>query len=112
VYLPAENPSSSLVDEHTLEGITSSVNNHTGRRVNSVHGDDVTTEHRNHDVNIRASDNNNTLRMSGKHTWRKAGKRTQKLEMINTPSTVWMSTVLTSAPTRRMISAAARAPLR
>jgi len=109
VHLPSENPRSRLVDEHTLEGITSSVNNRTWRRVNSAPAD-VTTERRNDDVNTRASYSKNTWRMSGKHTWRKAGNRTQQLETINALSTVWMSSVLTGAPSGRMIRATARAP--
>jgi hypothetical protein len=56
--------------------------------------------------------NQHTWRWSGMHTRRKAGERTQQLEMISAPSTGRMSSVPTSAPTCRMISATARAPER
>jgi hypothetical protein len=63
----------------------------------------------NDDVDTQTSDSEHTWRWSGKHTWRKAG---EQLEMISAPSTGRMSSVPTSAPTRRMISATARAPER
>jgi len=45
-HLPAEPCSWTLVDEPTLEEITSRVNKHTGRRVNSAPGDETTSEFR------------------------------------------------------------------
>jgi len=62
----------------------------------------------NDDVDTHTSDNKQTWRRSGNHTRRKAG---EQLEMIRTPSTGRMSSVPTSAPTRRMISATERAPV-
>jgi hypothetical protein len=63
----------------------------------------------NDDMDTQTSDSEHTWRWSGKHTWRKAG---EQLEMISAPSTVRMSSVPTSAPTWRMISATIRAPER
>ena len=63
----------------------------------------------NDDVDTQTSDSEHTWRRSGKHTRRKAG---EQLEMISAPSTGRMSSVPTSAPTRRMISATAKAPKR
>jgi len=57
----------------------------------------------------QTSDSEHTWRRSGKHARRNAG---EQLEMISAPSTGRMSSVPTSAPTRRMISATARAPER
>jgi len=64
------------------------------------------------DVDTQTCDNKHTWRRSGKHTRRKAGERNQQLEMISAPRTGRMSSVPTSAPTWRMISATARAPER
>jgi len=63
----------------------------------------------NDDVDTQTGDSEHTWRWSGKHTRRKAG---EQLEMISAPSTGRMSSVPTSAPTRRMISATARVPER
>jgi len=54
---------------------------------------------------------------NSEHTWRRSGKHTRRkaseqLEMISAPSTGRMTSVPTSAPTWRMISATARAPER
>jgi len=57
-------------------------------------------------------DSEHFWRWSRKHTRRKAGEYIQQLEMISAPGTGYMSSVPTSAPTRRMISATARAPER
>ena len=64
------------------------------------------------EVDTQQSDSDHTWRRRGKRNRRKAGERTQQLEMISAPSTGRMSSVPTSAPTRRMISATARAPER
>jgi len=61
----------------------------------------------NDDMDTQTSDSKHTWRRSGKHTRRKAG---EQLEMISAPSTGRMSSVPTSAPTRRRIGATARAP--
>ena len=66
----------------------------------------------NDDTDTQTSDSKHTWRRSGKHTLSKAGERNQQLEMISAPSTGRMSSVPTSAPTRRMISATANAPER
>jgi len=87
-HLPAENRSSRLQDECTLEEITSWVNK------------------QNDDMDTQMSDSNYSWRRNRKHTQRKAG---EQLEMISTPSTERMSSVPTSALTRRMISVTARA---
>jgi len=63
----------------------------------------------NDDVDTQTSDSEHTWRRSGMHTRRRAG---EQLEMISAPSTGRMSSVPTSAPTWRMISATARAPER
>jgi len=63
----------------------------------------------NDDMDTQTRDSKPTWRRSGMHTWWKAG---EQLEMISAPSTGRMSSVPTSAPTRRMISATARAPER
>jgi len=59
----------------------------------------------NNDTDTQTSDSKHIWKRSGKYTWRKAGERNQQLEMISAPSTGQMSSVPTSAPTRRMISA-------
>jgi hypothetical protein len=61
------------------------------------------------DMDTQTSDSNHTWRRNGKHTRRRAG---EQLEMISAPSTGRMSSVPTSAPTWRMISATATAPER
>jgi hypothetical protein len=63
----------------------------------------------NDDMDTQRSDSKHTSRRSGIHTRRKAGKRNQQMKMISAPSTGRMSSVPTSAPSRRMISATARA---
>jgi len=63
------------------------------------------------DVDTQTSDSKHTWRKSGKHTRRKASERNQQLE-VSASSTGRMSSVPTSAPTWRMISATARAPER
>jgi len=60
-------------------------------------------------VDTQTSDSEHTWRRSGKHTRRRAG---EQLEMISAPSTGRMSSVPTSAPTRRVISAITNAPER
>jgi hypothetical protein len=60
-------------------------------------------------VDTQTSDSEHTWRRSGKHTRRRAG---EQLEMISAPSTGRMSSVPTSAPTWRMISATSNAPER
>jgi len=62
-------------------------------------------------VDTQTSDSKHTWRRSGQHTRRKTGERNQQFE-ICAPSTGQMSSVPTSAPTSRMISATARAPER
>jgi hypothetical protein len=69
-HLPAENRRWRLVDECTLENITSRVNKRTWRRVNK----------QNDDVDTQTSDSKHTWRRGGKHTRRKPGERTQQLE--------------------------------
>jgi len=64
----------------------------------------------NDDVDTQTSDSEHTWRRSGQHTRRKTGERNQQLEMISAPSTGRMSSVPTSAPNWRMISATAGAP--
>jgi len=59
------------------------------------------------DMDTQTSDSKHTWRRCGKHTRRKAG---EQLEMISAPSTGLMSSVPTSSPTGRRISATARAP--
>jgi hypothetical protein len=75
-----------------------------------VRGEESTSK--NDDVDTQTSDSKHTSRRSGQHTRRKTGERTQQLEMISAPSAGRMLSVPTSAPTRRMISATARAPER
>jgi len=65
----------------------------------------------NDNVDTQTSDSKHTWRRSGQHTRRKTGECNQQLE-ISAPSTGLMSSVPTSAPTWRMISATARAPER
>ena len=60
-------------------------------------------------VDTQTSDSEHALSRSGKHTRRRAA---EQLEMISAPSTGRMSSVPTSAPTWRMISATIRAPER
>jgi len=72
-----------------------------------VRGEESTSK--NDGVDTQTSDSEHTWTRSGKHTRRNAG---EQLEMISAPSTGRMSSVPTSAPTRRMISATARAPER
>ena len=60
----------------------------------------------NDDMDTQTSDSKNTWGRSGKHTLRKPG---EQFEMISAPSTGWMSSVPTSAPTRRRISATVKA---
>jgi hypothetical protein len=61
----------------------------------------------NDDMDTETSDSKHTRRRSGQHTRRKAS---EQLEMTSAPSTGQMSSVPTNAPTRRRISATARAP--
>jgi len=107
-HLPAENRSWRSVDERTLDEITSRANKCTWRRVNSATGDETTSELRNDDVDTQTSDSKHTCRKSGQHSRRWMGERNQQLE-ISALSTGRMSSVPTSAPTRRIISATARA---
>jgi len=60
-------------------------------------------------VDTQTSDSEHTWRRSGKHTRRRAG---EQLVMISALSTGKMSSVPTSAPTWRMISATTGAPER
>ena len=63
----------------------------------------------NDDLDTQTSDSKHTCRRSGMHARKKAG---EQLEMISAPSTGRMTSVPTSAPTWRMISATIRAPER
>ena len=94
---------------HLPAEITSSVNKRTWRRVNSAPGDEAASEFRKRYMDTQTSDSKHTWRRCGKHTRRNA---CEQLEMISAPSTGRMSSVPTSAPTWRMISATARAPER
>jgi hypothetical protein len=62
------------------------------------------------DVDTKTSASKHTWRKSGKHTQRNAGEHTEQLKMISARSTGRMSSVPTSAPNRRMISATPNAP--
>jgi len=74
----------------------------TWRRVNQIKRQ-VNSE--NDDVDTQISDSKNTWRRSRKHTRRKPGECNEQLEIISAPSTGQMSSVPTSTPNRRMISA-------
>jgi len=89
----------SLVEPTSVRGEESTVHLEMKRHVNSE----------NNDVDTQTSDSKHTWRKSGKHTRRKAS---EQLEMISAPSTGRMSSVPTSAPTWRIISATIRAPER
>ena len=89
----------SLAESTCVRGEESTVHLEMKRQMNSE----------NDDVDTQTSDSKHTWRKSGKHTRRKAG---EQLEMISAPSTGQMLGVPTCAPTRRMISATARAPER
>jgi len=71
-----------------------------------------TVNKQNDDVDTQTSDSEHTWRRSGQYTRRKTGERTKQLDMISAPSTGRMSSVPTSAPTWRMISATTGAPER
>jgi len=86
----------SLAEPTSVRGEESTVHLEMKRQVNSE----------NDDVDTQTSDSKHTWRKSGQHTRRNTGERNQQLE-ISAPSTGRMSTVPTSAPTRRMISATA-----
>ena len=63
----------------------------------------------NEDLDTHTSDSKHTWRWNGTHNRRNAG---EQLEMISAPSTWRTSSVPTSTPSWRMISASARAPER
>jgi len=83
-----------------------------GRKLSVPWKRSLAVNKQNDDMDTQTSDSNHTWRRSGKHTRRKVGERTQQLETISTPSTWQISSVPISAPTRRMISATASAPVR
>ena len=104
-YLLAENCSCRLVDKLILEVITAECIRVCGEESTSAPGGETTSE--NDDLDTQTSDSKHTWRRNGNHTGRKASKQ---FDVISALSTGQMWSVPTSAPTRRMISATARAP--
>jgi len=89
----------SIAESTSIRGDESTVHLEVKRQVDSE----------NDDTDTQTSDSNHSWRRNGIHNRRTAG---EQLEMITAPSTGRMSSVPTSTPTRRMISATARAPER
>jgi len=87
----------SLAESTSVRGEESTVHLEMRRQVDSE----------NDDMDTQTCDSKLTWRRNGMHNRRKAG---EQLEMISPLSTGRMPSVPTSAPTRRRISATARAP--
>jgi len=109
-HLLAENRGWRLVDEHTLDAITSRVNKHMQKSQPAQLQINFKLNPENNGVDTQTSDIKHTWKTSGKHTQTKAIEHNQQLDMISAPTTGRMSSVPTSAPSWRMVSVTARAP--
>jgi len=109
-HIPVENCSWRLVNEHTLEEITSSIHKHLEKSQPVYLEMKPQADSENDDVDTQTSGNKRTRRSGGKHTRRKASERNQQLEMISATRTGQVTCVPASAPTWRIISATGRAP--
>jgi len=106
-HLAAPNCSWRLLNQCTLEEITSRVNKHM-KQSQLVHWEmkgQMNSEKDN--THTQTSDSKHTWRGREKHTGRKAGKGTKQCDMIHVLSTGWISSVPTSALNSKRLSATA-----